>query len=79
LPDHHLNTSIIQCHSLDGFPVAKADESAVIDPNDDFFSPERREKRRKMLEITKATFADRPPLSYSPEPKILTHDHQDGI
>jgi hypothetical protein len=41
-----------------GFPVPSR-EVVTLKPDDDYFTPERRAKRRKVLEMTKEAFRDR--------------------
>jgi hypothetical protein len=48
-----------------GFPTPPS-EMIMTEPGPEFFTPARREKRRKLLELTKASFPDRMPLLYTP-------------
>jgi hypothetical protein len=46
-------------------------KSTIIEPGSEYFSPARRERRRKLLELAKAAFPDGVPSRY---PKPYIHD-----
>jgi hypothetical protein len=47
-----------------GFPVPSR-EIVTLRPDDEYFTPERRAQRRKVLEMTKEAFRDRMPRIYT--------------
>jgi hypothetical protein len=57
----------------------------MIEPGPEFFTPARRERRRKLLELAKASFPDGMPLPYttivvkSTVSSICTRYHLDNI
>jgi hypothetical protein len=58
-------------------PLVVSREIGTLKQDDDYFKPERRARRRKMLELAKESFGDRMPLIYSPASHLT--DGRDDI